>query len=104
MQSLEKFNYAISLIDGKYTITVMYYLSTCTAPMRFNVLKRCIGDIPFKTLSSTLKKMEEDGLIIRTEYPQIPPKVEYHLSNRGRSLLPIIDMLLQWGERNCNHT
>lgn len=64
------------------------------------VLRRCIGDIPFKTLSNTLKKMEEDGLIIRTEYPQIPPKVEYRLSERGTSLLLIIDMLLQWGEES----
>jgi DNA-binding HxlR family transcriptional regulator len=97
---VSKFNYTVSLIDGKYTIMIMYYLSTCTAPLRFNVLRRCIGDIPFKTLSSTLKKMEEDGLIIRTEYPQIPPKVEYRLSERGTSLLPIIDMLLQWGEES----
>ena len=56
----------------------------------FNELKRLIGAITYKTLSTQLKEMETDGLIIRTEYPQIPPKVEYRLSDKGRSLYPVM--------------
>ena len=56
--------------------------------------------IPYKTLSATLKELEADGLIIRTEYPQIPPKVEYTLSERGKSLIPILDEMCAWGEIN----
>lgn len=52
--------------------------------MRYNELKKCLGNISHKTLSATLKEMEKDALIIRKEYPQIPPKVEYSLSDRGK--------------------
>ena len=61
-----------------------------------------IGNISFRTLSNTLKELERDELIIRKEYPQIPPKVEYRLSERGQSLIPLLDMMCQWGERNMN--
>lgn len=54
----------------------------------------------YKTLSLSLKELEADNLIIRTEYPQIPPKVEYSLSERGKSLIPILDAMCEWGERN----
>ncbi|WP_042110926.1 winged helix-turn-helix transcriptional regulator, partial [Acinetobacter haemolyticus] len=66
----------------------------------FNELKRSIRNISFKTLSLTLKEMEKDQLIIRKEYPQIPPKVEYCLSERGLSLIPLLDMMCQWGAAN----
>lgn len=68
--------------------------------MRFNELKRCIGTISFKTLSSTLKDLEKDKLIIRKEYPQIPPKVEYRLSTKGKSLIPLLDKMCIWGNEN----
>lgn len=68
--------------------------------MRFNELKRCIGTITYKTLSNTLKEMEADLLVIRTEYLQIPPKVEYTLSKRGKSLIPVLNMMCEWGESN----
>jgi len=65
--------------------------------VRFNELKRRLGKISYRTLSLTLKELENDGLIIRKEYPQIPPKVEYSLSARGQSLLPVLDMMCEWG-------
>jgi DNA-binding HxlR family transcriptional regulator len=68
--------------------------------MRYNELKRALGTISHKTLSSTLKELEVDGLIIRNEYPQIPPKVEYSLSERGKSLIPILDAMCAWGSRD----
>ncbi len=54
----------------------------------------------YKTLSLSLKELEKDGLIVRKEYPQIPPKVEYSLSDRGKSLMPILDGLCEWGDKN----
>ena len=68
--------------------------------MRYNELKKCLGSISHKTLSATLKEMEADGLIIRTEYPQIPPKVEYRLSKRGESLVPILIAMCEWGGKH----
>lgn len=68
--------------------------------VRFNEFQRLIGGITYKTLSTQLKEMEADGLIIRTEYPQIPPKVEYSLSPKGNSLFPIMEAMCEWGERN----
>ena len=63
-------------------------------------MKRYIGEISYKTLSSTLKELEKDKLINRKEYPQIPPKVEYSLTERGRSLIPILDAMCEWGLEN----
>ena len=74
------FSYTLSLINGKYKMVILY----CS----------------HKTLSLSLKELEKDRLIIRTEYPQIPPKVEYSLSERGKSLMTILDQLCTWGEEN----
>lgn len=94
------FGYTLSLINGKYKMIIMYWLAEYKSVMRFNELQRSIGTISFKTLSKTLKEMEDDQLIIREEYPQIPPKVEYSLSERGKSLIPILDMMCTWGGKN----
>lgn len=93
------FGYTLSLIAGKYKIIIIYWLSE-NKMMRFNELQRSIGSISFKTLSVMLKELEADGLIVRKEYPQIPPKVEYSLSERGMSLLPLLNMMCDWGEKN----
>jgi len=93
------FGYTLSLISGKYKMIIMYYLSEHKI-MRHNALKRSIGTISFKTLSMMLKDLEENGLILRKEYPQIPPKVEYSLTPRGLSLIPILDAMCQWGNAN----
>lgn len=94
------FGYTLSLINGKYKMIIMYWLYEHKSVMRFNELQRSIGSISFRTLSNTLKEMERDQLILRKEYPQIPPKVEYRLSERGLSLIPLLDMMCEWGERN----
>ncbi|MFS0918760.1 winged helix-turn-helix transcriptional regulator [Brevibacillus sp. 179-C 1.1 NHS] len=93
------FGYTLSLIGGKYKMIILYWLAENNV-MRHNELKRSIGTISFKTLSIMLKELEADGLIIRKEYPQVPPKVEYSLSERGLSLLPILNMMCEWGENN----
>ena len=69
-------------------------------PVRFNEMRRYIKTISDKTLSASLKELESDGLVSRREYPQIPPKVEYRLTERGRSLMRVLDELCTWGEQN----
>lgn len=93
------FNYTMSLIQGKYKMFILYTLAGFGV-VRFNEMKRYIGDISFKTLSTALKDLEADGLVHREEYPQIPPKVEYSLTERGRSLIPILDQMCTWGEEH----
>lgn len=94
------FGYTLSLLGGRYKMIILYWLSEYKTVMRFNELHRKIGNISYKTLSNTLKELESDKLIIRKEYPQIPPKVEYSLSKRGLSLLPVINSMCDWGEAN----
>lgn len=97
------FGYTLSLINGKYKMVIIYCLVVYKPIIRFNEFKRYIGSISFKTLSNTLKELERDALIIRNEYPQIPPKVEYQLSARGLSLVPILDKMCEWGLENRSH-
>ena len=93
------FSYTLSLISGKYKMTVLYTLMEFEV-VRFNELKKYIAGISYKTLSSTLKELEADLLVHREEYPQIPPKVEYSLTERGRSLIPILDGMCEWGDKH----
>lgn len=91
------FSYTLSLISGKYKMTILYALMEFGV-VRTGELQRYIGTITYKTLSSSLKELEADGLVHREEYPQIPPKVEYSLTERGRSLIPLLDGLCEWGD------
>lgn len=91
------FSYTLSLISGKYKMTILYTLMEFGV-VRFNEMKKYIGGISYKTLSLTLKELEADRLVHREEYPQIPPKVEYSLTERGRSLIPILDGMCEWGD------
>ena len=93
------FSYTLSLISGKHKMVILYCLMEFER-VRFNELKRYLNNISDKTLSSNLKQLEADRLIIRKEYPQIPPKVEYSLSERGKSLMKVLDQLCVWGEQN----
>lgn len=93
------FSYTLSLINGKYKMTILYALMEFRV-VRFNEMKRYIGDISYKTLSANLKELEVDGLVHREEFPQIPPKVEYSLTARGESLIPILDAMCEWGDRH----
>ena len=93
------FAYTLSLISGKHKMVILYCLMEFET-VRFNELKRYFKTISDKTLSTNLKELEADKLIVRTEYPQIPPKVEYSLSERGKSLMTLLDQLCVWGEEN----
>lgn len=93
------FSYTMSLINGKHKMVILYCLMEF-APVRFNEMKRYLGTITDKTLSSNLKELEADRLIVRKEFPQIPPRVEYSLTERGKSLMKVLDQLCIWGEEN----
>lgn len=93
------FSYTLSLINGKYKMTILYTLMEFGV-VRFNEMKKYINEISYKTLSATLKELEADQLIHRKEYPQIPPKVEYSLTERGKSLILILDGMCEWGDKN----
>ncbi|EIR8930591.1 helix-turn-helix transcriptional regulator [Campylobacter upsaliensis] len=93
------FAYTLSLISGKYKMTIPYALFRFEV-VRYNELKRYIDGVSFKSLTNALRELESDGLIKRKEYPQIPPKVECSLSSRGKSLIPILDSMCAWGREN----
>lgn len=93
------FSYTMSLISGKHKMVILYCLMEF-GTVRFNEMKRYLKNITDKTLSANLKELEADRLIVRKEYPQIPPKVEYSLSRRGESLMKVLDQLCIWGTEN----
>ena len=71
--------------------------------MRFSDLERAIPAITQKMLGQQLKAMEADGIVLRTSYPQVPPKVEYSLTTWGQSLCPALDAILKWADRRPAH-
>lgn len=93
------YSYTLSLIAGKYKPIVLYCLMEYE-PVRFNEMRRYVGSAADKTLSQTLKELERDGLIHREMYREMPPKVEYTLTERGHSLVQVLDQLCVWGEEN----
>ncbi|MFJ8219691.1 winged helix-turn-helix transcriptional regulator [Bacillus cereus] len=93
------FGYTLSVIGGKWKMVIIYLLAE-NQPVRFNDLKRQIGAITYKILSSQLKELEADGIVNRKEYPQVPPKVEYSLTDKATTLLPILEELCKWGVKN----
>ena len=95
------FEYTLGIIGGKWKMRILYELAHCNL-LRFNELKRNIPNITYKMLSAQLKELENDGIVIRKEYPQIPPKVEYYLSERGTSLMPVLNSLCDWGNMQKN--
>jgi DNA-binding HxlR family transcriptional regulator len=85
----------LELIGGKWKPLIIWYLAENT--MRFSELKRALPNITHKMLTQQLRGLEESGLVNRHIYTEIPPKVEYSLTSAGKSLLPILESLRQWG-------
>lgn len=73
-------------------------------PWRFNELKKSLEGISQKVLTDSLRSIEEDGLITRTVYPEVPPRVEYALSDLGETMRPILDAMQEWGTNYKNGT
>lgn len=87
---------AQKVLSGKWSLLIIYHLKDRT--LRFNELLRLFDGVTHTTLTKQLKTLEHHGLIERRVYSQIPPKVEYSLSEMGKGLLPVIDVLNEWGE------
>lgn len=99
--NIKPFAYAMSLIDGKWKMHILFWLWKKQI-LRYGELKRSLGTISHKMLSTQLKELETDNLIIRKEYPQVPPKVEYSLSERGLTIMPVLQCLCEWGNNHID--
>lgn len=88
---------AVSLIDGKWKCLILWYLLE-DGTLRFNELRRRIPGATQRMLTNQLRELEEDQLVHREIYAQVPPKVEYSLTERGRGLSPILQALRAWGD------
>lgn len=91
----------LSRIGDKWSMLVLFTLET-NKNQRFKELQRNIPDISQKMLTTTLKMLEGDNLVHREAFPEIPPRVEYSLTDKGQNLLPLIDNLLVWASENMN--
>ena len=88
-------------ISGKWSLLVLYALDrNGLSPMRFNQLRRAIPDISQKVLTTTLRTLETDGLICRKVFAEVPPRVEYSLTERALTLIPLVDSLINWAADN----
>lgn len=88
----------LKVIGGKWKLPLLWYLGD--AKRRYSELQRLIGGITPKMLAQQLRELEHDGIIARTVYPVVPPKVEYSLTAYGKSLQPILESMGDWGEKH----
>lgn len=98
-----KFNcpirYALDIIGGKWSILILWNIIRFNT-IRYGELKKRIPEISHKVLSQQLKELETYGIINRIEYFQIPPKVEYSLTSKGKTLIPLVESINEWGQNN----
>lgn len=89
----------LSHICGKWSLLVIYVMRQGDS-IRFNALHRAIPDISQKVLTSTLRSLEADGFITRQVYAEVPPRVEYSLTDRARSFIPLVESMIAWAQNN----
>jgi DNA-binding HxlR family transcriptional regulator len=89
----------LSIISGKWKITIIYYLGT-DGTLRFSEIKRLFPKITHKVLTTQVRELEEDGIVHRRVFPEVPPRVEYSLTELGQSIMPIVLMMYDWGRQN----
>ena len=94
MESICPVETTLSLIGGKYKALILWHLSAGT--LRFSQLQKAVSATP-RMLTLQLRELEHDGLISRTVYPEVPPRVEYAMTDLGRSLMPILTAIRDWG-------
>lgn len=85
----------LNILSGKWTLRILWHISS--APIRFNELQRLLGIVTTKTLTARLRTLEKQRIVRRTVYPEMPPRVEYALTELGQSLRPILKELCEWG-------
>lgn len=88
----------LSMLNGRWKLVILFHLFGGKV-LRFSELERAIPDISQKMLAQQLRQLEDDGIVKRTVYPEVPPKVEYAMTEWGQSLCPALDELLRWNER-----
>lgn len=89
--------HTMNLVSGKWKLIILWHISQAGV-MRYGEIKKSLGQITHKMLSQQLKELGNDGFIHRKAYQQIPPKVEYSLTERGLSFLPVLKSLSDWGQ------
>lgn len=97
-------NVTLEVIGGKWKVLILYHLSQGT--QRFNELRRLLPDVTQRMLTLQLRELEQAGIVHREVYPQVPPKVEYSLTEFGKTLMPVIQVMHNWGmqyEGECQH-
>ena len=87
----------LTLISNRWTVLILWDL--LDGVKRFGELKKLLGGVSQKVLTANLRQMEEAGLLTRTVYAEVPPRVEYALTETGRSLRPVLEAMLEWGTR-----
>lgn len=92
----------LTRIGDKWSILVLLTLDGSPSPMRFKSIETNIPDISQKMLTQTLRELEADGLVLRQAYAEVPPRVEYTLTDRSRSLMPLIHNLVDWALSNLS--
>ncbi len=92
---------ALEVLGGRWNLIVLYWLADGTR--RFSDLERLIPDVTHKMLASTLRRLESAGVVDRRVYAEVPPRVEYSLSDHGRSAEPVIEAVRQWGHVRLEH-
>ncbi len=92
----------LSRICEKWTILIMLELGDNPDGLRHRELAKAIPDVSTRVLTASLRRLEADGLISRHIFPEVPPRVEYSLTERGKTLMPLIDSLVQWGAENLS--
>jgi len=90
--------YTLSVIGGRWKVLILFQLSQATR--RFSELQRMLHGITQKMLTQQLRELEHDGIVQRTVYPQVPPKVEYRLTPLGETLKPVVGAMCRWGVRH----
>lgn len=91
---------SIEVFGGKWKSIILYYLME-DGPIRFNELQRRVNGITQRMLTKQLRDLQAYGLVHREAYPEVPPRVEYSLTERGRTLAPILKSLRKWGENHA---
>ncbi len=92
----------LARIGNKWTLATLYTLDKQGAPMRFRDIAAANPDCSQKMLTQTLRGLEADGLVGRKVYPEMPPRVEYELTDRGRSFMPVMQQLMDWAYHNLH--
>jgi DNA-binding HxlR family transcriptional regulator len=93
---------ALQVIGGKYKVAILYHLRASV--IRFGELRRLMPSATARMLTKQLRELERDGMIRRKVFRQVPPRVDYFLTGEGRSLVPILEALCEWGKRRIGHS